>query len=148
MRKAIIIILSALLVPACAFADMSKAKFNSWSSNISQLSYEQLVKLNSLVQARMFEDSVLSGGAPVPPGEGYIVGVDIPAGIYRIVFTSSNEYDSVVFDIDFHDGEYSHTYLLGYGSASEIGKITLSEGASITIIGGTVLFFPYTGIFH
>lgn len=148
MKKILALSFLLCLLPCIAQAKISKAQFNSWSAKVYQLSYEQLIELNSLVQSRLFEESLPSDGVLVPPGEGYVVGVDIPAGSYRIVPQSSSEYDSVVFDIDYHDGGYSHTHLLGFCGSSEIGKIELSQGATVNIIGGFVCFFPYTGIFH
>ena len=146
MKKAFAIILMLCLLPCFAFADEAEEIAAAFES----ASFDELMQLNNIVQQYLFKKAVLSdpNGVLVPPGDGYTVGIDIPIGTYRILFSGLTDFDSVIIDVDFHDGNYSHMYMLGYGSASEIGKIELSEGATLTIIGGSVRFFPYTGLFH
>lgn len=56
MKKLLALIAVFLIIPISAYADMSKAKFNSWSSNVYKLSYEQLIELESIIAKRLTKE--------------------------------------------------------------------------------------------
>ncbi len=128
MKKLLALMAVLLLIPISAYAGISKAKFNSWSSNVYKLSYEQLIELESMVTKRLkseFDFSynrVLSDlslselielkekvnaailendeikEVTVPEGT-WIVGKDIPAGHWTIRPVNDFDYFYVsVFD--------------------------------------------------
>ena len=135
MKKLFCFVLVLCLLPLFALADVP---------DISDLNDEELLLLLQNVQRRLFDDHLVEG-VSVPPGT-YIIGEDIPAGVYRIEITGGTGY----YDLRVSPGGNKiHTGLTGKGyDVTEIGKIEMSEGNELFIGNSTFVFFPYTGIFH
>lgn len=112
---------------------------------LSDYSDEMINTMLAMLQA----EKIRRFGEPftVYPGE-YVIGLDIPAGIYRVdrvkgdskffVFFSAETAAANVPDLDY----WIDNDKLG---TSVIGKITLREGYILSL-GATVTFSPYEGI--
>jgi len=147
MKKLLALTLVICLLPTYAFADMMKTRFHTQILNkIPDLSLSQLQTLNEAVQSRLFEVSLSSGGVLIPPGEGYVVGVDIPAGVYRIVFEKGT-FGFCIIAVDTHTELFNHVYSLN-SENPEINRMELKNGTTVDITDGSIRLFPYTGIFH
>ena len=135
MKKLFCLVLSLCLLPLFALADVP---------DISDLNNDDLLLLLQNIQRRLFDDHLVDG---VSVSQGtYIVGEDIPAGVYRIEITGGTGYYELSA---FHGGKLLNTGITGKSyNVTEIGKIVLSEGNELMIANSTFVFFPYTGIFH
>ena len=113
------------------------------------MTYEELQTVNSSIQLKLFEKQSLADGVKVPSGE-YIVGKDIPSGTYRIEYQPLTEYDFVSFlAVNENDETWlSFHTIIGFSGTSEIGKLELPDETKVSISGGDVYFFTYTGLFH
>ena len=87
-------------------------------------------------------------GAPlvVPPGQ-YIVGEDIPAGVYRLAIADDSKTAIILVN---EPGEYGRTMLyetLGkYGGTSFVGKIELKSGYLVYVYSSNIDFYVYDGL--
>ena len=138
MKKLItIILILALFLPASAWAERS----------FDEMSYEELHSLNADIQLKLFEKGSLVDGVKVPSGI-YTVGKDIPSGTYRIEYRQVGEFDYVSF-MALNEKEWlGFTTILGFSGTSEVGKLELPDETEITVSGGDVYFYTYTGLFH
>lgn len=138
MKKLIIIMLLALILPAAALADLP---------DISDLTVDELMELNHQIQLRLFSEKLIEG-VDVPAGE-YIVGEDIPAGTYRlkIGFPKSGGY-LTVYKSKGKKVAVTESFLGEYWGVTDIGKIELEDGNIIDLSGNTLRFFAYAGLFN
>lgn len=142
MKKIITIILVCMLfIPVLANGEELLQK------KLGDLTFEELSIINYNIQLRMFEKGSLIDGVKVPAGL-YVVGTDIPSGTYRIEYRPSDEYDFCSFLATNEAEMFGYQTMLGFGGASEIGKIELTDGTNIQITRGDVYFYTYTGLFH
>lgn len=85
-------------------------------------------------------------GVMVPAGR-YTVGVDIPAGVYRLEFPN-DEYDTGSIMIYDSEGMLQNWYQVGKGSQVQVyGKLELTEGTIFELSDTTATFYTYTGLF-
>ena len=146
IRKLIAIILVlALLLPSASLAKSSMEK--KWHLRFNQYDTEELVEANKALQATLFERGAAADGVLVPAGM-YVVGEDIPAGTYRIEYRPLTDVSFCTFTAVNEETWLSFITTLGFDSSNEIGKIELPEGTNITLSGGDVYFYTYTGLFH
>ena len=101
---------------------------------------------NEALQLILFEHYSSTSGVKVPDGK-YVVGVDIPAGVYRIEYHGS-DMSFASFLATNEETLFGFTSIIGFTGASEIGKIELTEGTNVEISAGDVYFYTYTSIFH
>ena len=113
--------------------------------DISGMSDEDLLNLNSQIQMKLFSDQLVNG-VKVPAGV-YTVGVDIPAGVYRIESRLENQFSFITLLAWCEDPFLSFTTLLGYDSSKEVGKLDLPDGAHFEV-NGDVYFYAYSGLFN
>ena len=139
MKKLItVILILALIIPAAALADLP---------DISGLSNEELIELNHRIQLMLFTEKMVEG-VEVPAGE-YIVGEDMPAGVYRmeVVFPNAGGH-MTVYDTDKSRTTIDQSYLGEFWGVLEIGKIKLEEGNVLRINGNSLRIFAYAGLFN
>lgn len=135
MKKLLALILVLALGVSCALADLP---------DVAGMTDADLQELNRAVQLEILSRAAATGFL-VPPGEGYIVGQDIPAGTYRLEY-AGDEYGYAILAIDRHDGNISNVYSLGLSYPTYIGKVILKKGHELKIVGQHVRFVAYTGI--
>lgn len=131
MKKLLSLLLAALLLCSCfAVAEI----------DVSGMSYEELTELNRAVQLELFKKGALIDGVKVPAGR-YIVGEDIPEGVYRI--ESGSSYASIA-----HTNIFDTNYFSYFLTKEEnvVGRLALKARMEIEI-SGTVIFYTYTGLF-
>ena len=136
MKKLItVILILALAAPVLCLAEIP---------DISDLSNEELTELNHRIQELMFSRQLVDG-ITVNPGT-YVVGVDIPAGIYRIEITGIGGF------YDLYESEGGRKLEAGLTGRTydvyNIGKMTLADGNVLVFRNSTFIFFPYTGVFY
>ena len=136
MKKLLVLILSMVLLYSSASADV----------DLSSMSTEELLALSKRISLALFEKNALVDGVKVPAGH-YIVGEDIPAGVYRIEY-HGREDSFASFLASNEETWLGFTSLLGFSGASEIGKLELPEGTIVEVSAGDVYFYSYTGLFH
>lgn len=144
MKKLLSVVLILCFLPVCAFA----SDVSDLVDSLEACTFDELMSLNRLVQLFLFKKAAHADGVVVPEGEGYIVGDDFPVGTYRAELPCIASYEMCVFDVDLHDGGYTHTYFLSSDGSTEIGKIDLPYGATVCVLSGPIRLLPYTGIFH
>ena len=111
--------------------------------------YSKVTEYGQAEKVEPFEAATLpeitNDGLRVPPGE-YTIGLDIPAGTYRVEITDGTGY----YDLfDKKDGNKISTGLTGKSyDVTEIGKITFSNGNVLKLRNSTFIIYPYTGLFH
>ena len=138
MKKILAIILAvALILPAAVFADIP---------DISSLTNDELLTLNHEIQLRLFSEKLVNG-IQIPAGK-YIVGEDIPEGIYRVE-TADKVLSPMITIYNEGKAKIVGSYLLGdiYGSY-EVGKLDLGKDYIIEVDFSPVVFYPYTGLFN
>lgn len=114
--------------------------------DISSLSFDELLALNTQVQLALFKEKSMIDGVEVPAGT-YVVGEDIPSGSYKVECTGG-AYSMAMLTVNEKNGGLGtmHTLSPLTGSAV-IGKLVLTEGQTIEITGGSLSFTTYTGLF-
>lgn len=146
MKRLFVLILALVLCCSSALADHGTVQ--EWLDILGQLEDVRYIEdANEAVQRVLFEHYAAFDGVKVPSGE-YTVGVDIPAGVYRVEFHGTYEADFASFLAINDSTNFGYTTILGFTGASEIGKIDLTDGTVVTISSGDVYFYTYTGLFH
>ena len=133
MKKILAIILVvALILPAIP--------------DISSLTNDELLTLNHEIQLRLFSEKLVNG-IQIPAGK-YIIGEDIPEGIYRVE-TADKVLSPMITIYNEGKAKIVGSYLLGdiYGSY-EVGKLDLGKDYIIEVDFSPVVFYPYTGLFN
>lgn len=133
MKKLIAVIAALALLFAVAVAEFV---------DLSAMTFDELAQLQkAIIQEMQSRDEFKS--VWVPQGI-YIVGEDIPAGIYS--FSAS---DFAAIEIYSGDSSEIHNYEDGYSLGAEDGKVAkyeLKDGYYVEISFGSVLFETYTGL--
>ena len=95
----------------------------------------------------MFSEKLVNG-VEVPAGE-YIVGQDIPAGIYRmeVIYPKSGGM-LTIYQSDDKKRTLEETYLGEFWGIEKIGKAELNDGNLFKVHGNSLRLFPYTGLFN
>lgn len=140
MKKLIaIIMVLVLIVPAAALADLP---------DVSNLSKEELIQLDKIIQNMLFEQT-LPDGVLVPAGE-YVVGVDIPAGEYRAdVVSDVGGFVSVYPTKSDYEKNYASDIFkiyLGDMYGTLVFRLTLEEGNLLKIQYNSLKLYPYAGL--
>ena len=140
MKKLLALILAvALILPAAALADIP---------DISNLSKEELMELNKLVNDLLFESS-LPEGVLLPAGD-YIVGVDIPAGEYRADVVSDTGGIITVYktkeDAEKHAMSYISEVSLGNMWGTLVFRLVLEEGNYVRLKYNSLKLYKYAGL--
>lgn len=135
MKRFLCLLFVLILIPLFAFADLP---------DISELSNEELLALSYDINLRLFSKELFNG-VTVPQGR-YIIGEDIPSGVYRIEITGGSGY----YDLrEKPDGHIISSGITGKSyKVTDIGKIELSDGNELYICNSTFIFYPYTGLFN
>ena len=137
-RLITIILILAMLLPVAAMADLP---------DISALTEAELIELNHQIQLILFSQKLVDG-VTVPAGE-YIVGEDIPEGVYRVEVVYKSAGGTLFIFDKADDSMYSdQSYLGEFWGVEEIGKLTLKAGNKIKISTNALKFFPYVGLFN
>lgn len=140
MRRVLALVL-IFAVAACCVA-YAEPDYNS-------MTYDELLRINKLVQAALFQKGVLADGVTVYPGV-YKVGEEIPAGVYRA--ECKGAYSSALLNIYPDENNQSiisgKSYVMAelYGS-SVVGKLVLEEGNIVDLTNGNIILTAYTGLF-
>lgn len=133
MRKIVSILLSVLLVFSFSFAFAE--------TNLSDMSYDDLIALQKELTKEIMSRPEWKE-VKIPAGE-WVVGQDIPAGIYSIVIPKGGSavihlWGAAIDDYDTNGGmrlsDYRH-------EGEDIGKIELFDG-NILELGDTVILTP------
>ena len=141
MKKLIaFIMIIAMLLPAAVSAE------DLFEKKLGDLTFDELMLINKNIQIRLFKKEAAVDGVKVPAGE-YIVGEDIPAGTYRIEYRPMTDYSFCMFTAYNEETWLSFYTQLGFDSSTEIGKLELPRDTHISITGGDLYFYTYTGLF-
>lgn len=140
MKRIVLFLLSILLV----FGSYAYAE-----PDYNSMTYDELLRINKLVQAALFQKGLMADGVTVYPGV-YKVGEEIPAGVYRA--ECKGAYSSALLNI--YPDENNQSILSGksyvmaelYGS-SVVGKLVLEEGNIVDLTNGNIILTAYTGLF-
>lgn len=106
--------------------------------DFSTMSTSDLVKLRDVINAELSVRNFAEKEVVVPVGE-YIVGVDIPAGVYTL--TAHSDYCDIEV---YSNGKRIHNHFLQ--SSQQVGKLPLQHGQTVKIKYDSVLFTPYKGL--
>lgn len=107
-------------------------------NELSQLNTNEIAVMEMLLEREIQRRSDFSKEVVVPMGE-YIVGEDIPAGIYTVV-TGDGYCNLEVYS----NGKKIYDY--DSLESKTIGKLTLKDGQTVHIKYDSVTFSPYKGL--
>ena len=111
------------------------------AEDYASMTDEQLWEANKAIQAELWARSITKDGVTIPKGE-YIIGEDIPEGVYRITIPEGGWSVLLsVYSADDKEERYS------ISSESPIGKLDLSGKTRIKF-DDVVIFHIYTGLFN
>ena len=127
-----IMLISFSLFPS-AFAEATD------TIDLQSMTIDELYELRSAINKMLVEKTFKKESAIVQQGR-YIIGEDIPAGVYQLRHATIFESLVTVYD---SDGKIRESYSVQ--GAVEIGKLPLSEGEIIEILYAPVIFEPYIG---
>lgn len=108
--------------------------------DFSDLSLDALIMLKTWINEEIEERTKEEKKVYVPMGE-YIIGTDIPEGVYTITYEGSGLSQVGLYT---KSGQYIAIYNIAPNES--VGKITLQEGQSIRITYGPVYFSTYKGL--
>ena len=129
MKKLIIAVLIAVLIPVIALADV----------DLGSMKFDDLIALQKKIVAEIM--SRPEWKEVTVPGGRWVVGEDIPAGTYSIMPTKMGGY----VRIQSPDGKL----IISQGIRKEensIGKIELLAGYIVEVENGSVIFAPPKGL--
>ncbi len=140
----VLLILSIIVFPLISIADLEVPDYSS-------LSLDELLQINQALQSVIFEKAAQYEGIRIFPGY-YEVGIDIPAGKYRVVFP---EQEGLVIVHVYQDAKKAETrslirdtYMLEpVGGKEIIGCLNLKEGNVVEFTNGNLIFSSYLGLF-
>ena len=118
-----------LIFPATAFAEL----------NFADYSVEDLISLKTEIHSEIIRRTSDDNTTRVPMGR-YTVGVDIPAGAYKLICAS----DRGMVSLFTADGNVITYYTMYY--LEEVGRIDLQDGQIVEIQWGAIVFSTYRGI--
>ena len=134
MKKILALTFALLLLVTSAYAA---------TPDLANYSFEELLEIQRLLTAEIMNRDEWKEVA-VPPGT-YIVGTDIPAGIYTIEVRQASTnfwvYEQENGRTLINAGLYST-----YEDLKQIKKLVLDAGNIVEINSSTVYFSPYTGL--
>lgn len=117
------------------------------SGDLAGMTIEQLVQLRTQIESELVSRKEVKSFS-VPQGT-YIAGEDFPAGVYKVTLDGTPMLPMASLSVQDPDDEYGIGDLYSIApstGASEIGKLTLKEGAIVEVNGPNLLFTVYTGI--
>lgn len=133
------LVLAVLLAfPGAAFAENAKGLTNIFSDYSIDTLYVLRVILDTEIASRENKDKEVT----VPIGQ-YIVGIDIPEGIYTITGASTSLYSSSVRVFDQKGNKVLWETI---SEGEQIGKIELLYGYQVNIEYESVVFSTYKGL--
>ena len=134
MKKGLIICLCCILLISTAYAAFENINFSSYSN-------EELIALETALQEEKISRGIAKT-ATVYSGK-YTIGVDFPAGTYRVE-TSNGVADHL--EVYNASGKRIASYAIGTASErSPIGKLELHDGETIEFDSCTLVFTVYSG---
>jgi len=131
------VVLAVLLVfPGAAFAEIYE--WPELKAAFSECTIEMLYSIKTLLDTEIASREDKDKEVVVPVGE-YIVGDDIPAGVYTV--TTGDHYTSIeIFDNEKRVQDFD------FMDAGTIGKLTLKNGQRVVIEYQSVTFSTYKGL--
>ena len=134
MKKILALTFALLLLVTSAYAA---------APDLTNYTFEELLEIQRLLTAEIMSRDEWKEVA-VPPGT-YIVGIDIPAGIYTVEVRQSSTnfwvYEQENGRTLINAGLYSR-----YEDQKQIKKLILDTGNIVKINSSTVYFSPYAGL--
>ena len=140
MKKVIVVALVlCLLMPVISYAQV----------DLVSMTDEELIRLGTEIEAELLNRSK-GESFDVPPGK-YVVGLDFPAGTYKVTVSNSAVTGMIVVYPDKGTmdagGLYSVMELLsGMMGSPTIGKLEVKDGNGVWVSSGMLTFEVYTGI--
>ena len=136
-------IISVLICCSCSFAEQ-ETQFAEFSNDDLIECFRFTVEL---MKVRGLSPYSSEYGVTVPAGR-YTIGVDIPAGIYRLEFPD-DDYDAGMIYIYIPGQDYPDSwYSVGKGVNVQVyGKIELKDGMIFDLQDTTATFYKYKGLF-
>lgn len=131
MKRFLIALVALSLFVTCAFAE---------SIDLESMTTDDLVALQSKILKELSKRDFPTKAFTVPMGE-YIVGADIPAGNYRVIY-----WGEYVSGVEVTDANGVPVCLYALENGAVIGKLPLTEGQTLSILYDKVTFCPYNGI--
>lgn len=131
MKRFLFLLVALSLFVTCAFAE---------SVDLESMTTDEIVDLQSDIIKELTARNFPTKRFTVPMGE-YIVGVDIPAGNFRVIYWGKSISCVSVVDAN---GDYVCMHTLE--NSAVIGKLPLVEGQTISILYDKATFLPYNGI--
>jgi len=121
--------------------DKPVAKVSPKALDLNSMSVKELKQLKADIEAEL-----LSRGAEkvmeIPVGS-YVIGVDIPAGVYSVELSAGLQFPFAM--IYLHKEERLH-HIAPEAGVEKIGKLVLENGEKIEVSGCPILLKPYKGL--
>lgn len=111
------------------------------AEDYASMTDEQLWEANKAIQAELWARSITKDGVTIPQGE-YIIGEDIPEGVYRIAVPEGGW--SATLKMSTESGEEKRFAVSDDGP---VGKLDLT-GYKYISFSSAVIFYAYTGLFN
>lgn len=152
MKRVITILLTLVMIlsfiPFVAYASSSAGRL--MNKKFIVMTDDEILEMYDLIMTQFKRRNLspysASKGVAVPPGR-YTVGVDIPAGIYRLEFPD-DDYDVGTIYIYTTEEYPDKWYTVGKGAQVQVfGKLELVEGTIFDLQDTTATFYIYTGLF-
>ena len=131
-------LIESYIADGMTIEEIAAATYLNDTSGLSAYSDNYLKLLLLVVEYELQQRNFKSGEVVVPMGE-YIVGEDIPAGVYKVV-TGDGYCNLEVYS----NGKKIHDY--DSLSPETIGKLTLENGQTVLVKYDSVTFSPYKGL--
>ena len=135
----ILAILFALMLSTVTFV-------HAETFDLSNLSYDELIELHKQVSLAIMQSNEWKE-VTVPVGT-YIIGQDIPAGDYTVLYTGEVHSALYIFSNTqaLEEDNYIDSAILSDAWGLSIGKLSLKDGQAIKISGSPLVFTPYKGL--
>lgn len=131
-------ILEGYLADGMTIEEVAAATYQQNAISFSVYSDNHLKLLLVVIEQELQRRGFAQGEVVVPMGE-YIVGEDIPAGVYTVV-TGDSYCNLEVYS----NGKKIHDY--DSFDPETIGKLTLKDGQTVIVKYDSVTFSPYKGL--
>jgi hypothetical protein len=147
MKRFLIIIFAVIIIPTSSFALSSTGR--KMRQKFTIMTDEEILEMYDLILDQ-FERRNLSPyssmhGVVVPAGT-YQVGIDIPAGSYRLEFPD-DDFDSGRLFTYNKDGSINKILFVGkLENVQTIGKLDLIDGTYFDLEDTTAIFYKYAGL--
>ena len=141
VKRILLLLLVSLFIPCCVFAESDE--FAVIHETFASHTIDDLLLLKKIVEIELEYRGYYTETkeVSVPPGT-YTIGADIPANVYSLSLDGSIV---SMITIKNADGSLVTMHALN-ASTTNIGKIDLTDGQVIEIVGEPVIFKPYVGI--